>query len=87
MALKPNKREPVMLSQMRPFTLFLVLCGCILFTYGLINISDVLARFVTLLTPKLNLSEHTDEYNLIGDTNLFAKRRRYQCSPLLIAAV
>ena len=45
MALKPNKREPVVLSQMRPFTLFLVLCGCILFTYGLINISDVSAWF------------------------------------------
>ena len=34
-----------MLSQMRPITLFLVLCGCILFTYGLINLSDVSAWF------------------------------------------
>lgn len=40
-----SKREPVMLSQMRPFTLFLVLCGCILFTYGLIHLSEVSAWF------------------------------------------
>jgi len=30
-----------MLSQMKPFTLFLVLCGCILFTYGLVHLAEV----------------------------------------------
>lgn len=43
-----------MLSQMRPFTLFLVLCGCILFTYGLVHLAEVsswLGKVFSALQP------------------------------------
>lgn len=39
--MKRQRREPIVLSQMRPITLFLVLSGCIIVTFGLIHINDV----------------------------------------------
>lgn len=43
--IKRKRREPIVLSQMRPTTLLLVLCGCILFTFALINIQSVKGFF------------------------------------------
>lgn len=40
-----GKREPEILSQTRPLTLFFVLCGCILFTFGLIHF-DIVLKFL-----------------------------------------
>ena len=42
---KRKRREPIVLSQMRPTTLLFVLCGCILFTFCLIHISGVAGIF------------------------------------------
>ena len=42
---KHKRREPIVLSQMRPMTLLFVLCGCILFTFCLIHISGVAGFF------------------------------------------
>lgn len=39
---KKTQREPIVLSQMRPLTLLLVLCSCILFTFALIHFDSVL---------------------------------------------
>ncbi|MBQ8922150.1 MAG: AI-2E family transporter [Oscillospiraceae bacterium] len=39
--MKRRRREPIVLSQMRPFTLFLVLSGCIFVAFCLINLSQV----------------------------------------------
>lgn len=47
---KRRRREPIVLSQMRPVTLLLVLCGCILFTFALINISSVGEFFGKILS-------------------------------------
>lgn len=68
------RRDPVVLSQMRPLTLFLVLCGCIAFTFALIHADSVLhfvhavisalgpviAGFVIayLLNPAMTWMEH-----------------------------
>lgn len=52
--MKRPRREPIVLSQMRPITLFLVLCGCIVVTFGLIHIEDVtkfLRRILSALGP------------------------------------
>lgn len=51
---KRVRREPIVLSQMRPLTLFAVLCGCILFTYALMNLTSVtqfLHKIVSALGP------------------------------------
>lgn len=42
---KKPRREPVILSQMRPWNLLLVLCGCILFTFCLIHYRAFAAFF------------------------------------------
>lgn len=41
--MKRQRREPIVLSQMRPFTLFLVLSGCIFVAFCLINLSEVVS--------------------------------------------
>lgn len=48
--MKKQHREPIVLSQMRPFTLFLVLIGCITFAFGLHYIKDVAGFFRKLLS-------------------------------------
>lgn len=50
MAEKKPRREPIILSQMRPWTLLLVLCGCILFTFILIHFRFVLNFFGKILS-------------------------------------
>ena len=42
--MKKTRREPIVLSQMHPFTLFLVLSGCIVVVFALIRIDSV-AKF------------------------------------------
>ena len=52
--IKRRRREPIVLSQMRPVTLLLVLCGCILFTFALIHISSVtefIGKILSALGP------------------------------------
>ncbi len=48
--MKKNRREPIVLSQMRPFTLFLVLSGCIVLTFALIHFEDVAGFFRKLFS-------------------------------------
>lgn len=43
--MKRQRREPIVLSQMRPITLFLVLAGCITLTFAFIHFSDVTSFF------------------------------------------
>ena len=43
--MKRQRREPIVLSQMRPITLFLVLAGCITLTFAFIHFSDVASFF------------------------------------------
>ncbi|MCQ2408511.1 MAG: AI-2E family transporter [Oscillospiraceae bacterium] len=50
--MKKTQREPIVLSQMRPVTLFLVLSGCIAFAFALHYISDV-AGFIRKLLSAL----------------------------------
>lgn len=48
------KREPIVLAQMRPFTLFLVLSGCIAVTFGFIHIVSVakwVGKVISALGP------------------------------------
>ncbi len=40
--MKRQRREPIVLSQMRPLTLFMVLSGCIFVAFCLINLSQVM---------------------------------------------
>ena len=42
---KKKRREPIVLSQMHPFTLFLVLSGCIILTFAMIHIENVAGFF------------------------------------------
>lgn len=52
--MKRPRREPIVLSQMRPITLFLVLSGCIILTFGLIHLADVtkfLRKVLSALGP------------------------------------
>lgn len=54
--MKRQRREPIVLSQMHPVTLFLVLCGCILVTFGLIHFDSVvglLRKIISALSPVL----------------------------------
>ncbi len=39
--MKKQRRDPIVLSQMRPLNLLLVLCGCILFTFACIHFSSL----------------------------------------------
>lgn len=50
--MKRQRREPIVLSQMRPITLFLVLAGCITLTFAFIHFSDV-ASFFRRITSAL----------------------------------
>ena len=50
--MKRQRREPIVLSQMRPITLFLVLAGCITLTFAFIRFSGV-ARFFRRITSAL----------------------------------
>ena len=43
--MKRQRREPIVLSQMRPITLFLVLAGCITLTFAFIHFGDVTKFF------------------------------------------
>ena len=43
--MKKKRREPIVLSQMHPFTLFLVLSGCIILTFAMIHIENVAGFF------------------------------------------
>ncbi len=55
-SMKRPKREPIVLAQMRPVTLFLVLSGCIAVTFAFINISSVvgfLGKILSALGPVL----------------------------------
>jgi len=47
---KHRQREPIVLAQMRPFTLFLVLCGCIAVTFAFLHISSVMRWVQRLLS-------------------------------------
>ena len=47
-----RNREPEILSQTRPLTLFFVLCGCILFTFGLIHF-DIVLKFLGKIVSAL----------------------------------
>lgn len=52
--MKRPRREPIMLSQMRPITLFFVLSGCILVTFACIHfdtVSGFLRHILTALEP------------------------------------
>ncbi|MCR4759168.1 MAG: AI-2E family transporter [Oscillospiraceae bacterium] len=71
--MKKTRREPIVLSQMHPFTLFLVLSGCIVVVFALIRIDSVAkfcgrilsalgpvftgCVFAFLLVPAANLTE------------------------------
>ncbi|MCQ2417976.1 MAG: AI-2E family transporter [Oscillospiraceae bacterium] len=48
--MKRARREPIVLSQMRPFTLFLVLSGCIAFTFALIHFDDMVHFFSKVMS-------------------------------------
>lgn len=48
--MKRKTREPIVLAQMRPVTLFLVLCGCIAVTFGFIHITEVAGWVKKLLS-------------------------------------
>lgn len=48
--MKRPKREPIALAQMRPFTLFLVLSGCIAVTFGFIHLTAVIGWLKKLLS-------------------------------------
>ena len=48
--IRKRQREPVMLSQMRPFTLFLVLSGCIFVAFCFINLAEVIGFLRNLLS-------------------------------------
>ena len=48
--MKRRQREPIVLAQMRPITLFLVLSGCIAVTFGFLHISSVLSLLQKLLS-------------------------------------
>lgn len=51
---KRQRREPIVLSQMRPFTLFLVLSGCIVVVFALIyfdNVAGFLRKVLSALGP------------------------------------
>ncbi|MBQ9907357.1 MAG: AI-2E family transporter [Oscillospiraceae bacterium] len=50
--MKRQRREPIVLSQMRPITLFFVLAGCIALTFAFIRFDDV-AKFVRKITSAL----------------------------------
>ena len=50
---KKKRREPIVLSQMHPFTLFLVLSGCIILTFAMIHI-DIVAGFFKRIFDKFN---------------------------------
>ena len=50
--MKRQRREPIVLSQMRPITLFLVLAGCIALTFAFIRFSEV-SRFFRRITSAL----------------------------------
>ena len=52
--MKKPRREPIMLSQMRPVTLFLVLSGCIVVTFAMIHMDRVakyIGRVLSALGP------------------------------------
>ena len=52
--MKRQRREPIMLSQMRPVTLFMVLSGCIILTFALIHFDSVLGlcrKLISALSP------------------------------------
>ncbi len=54
MAIKRRHREPIMVSQMRPFNLFLVLSGCVCVAFALIHLSTVaefLRKLLSALSP------------------------------------
>ncbi len=48
--MKKQRREPIVLSQMHPITLFLVLSGCILVTFAMIRIDRVAGFFRRILS-------------------------------------
>ncbi len=50
--MKRKRREPIVLSQMRPITLFMVLSGCIVLTFLLIHFDDA-ERFIKKLMSAL----------------------------------
>ncbi len=52
--MKKQRREPIVLSQMRPITLFLVLSGCIVLTFAMIHLGSVtrfIRRIISALGP------------------------------------
>lgn len=56
MAIKRRQREPIMVSQMRPFNLFLVLSGCICVAFSLLHLSEVvgfLRKLLSAMSPVL----------------------------------
>lgn len=50
--MKRPRREPIVLSQMRPITLFLVLSGCIAVTFAFLRFSTVI-KFISRVTSAL----------------------------------
>lgn len=48
--MKRPRREPIVLSQMRPATLFFVLSGCIVLTIGLLNFNSLVTFFRKIMS-------------------------------------